>query len=396
AQNDAALGFDMFSEPVRRAAMTEAMQSGQPRASGKVTLVQSSTGQGMPGFLIYLPLSLTVTPNAEPAERAAATVGFIYAPFRAGDLFTAALVRPPLLPLSVEVHDGAQSADSLLFRSKTAPDTSFGAPSPSVREMTVAGRKWVLNFRPTAAFVYPMSRAAAVALGLFGLLLAAALALLVRSGEKAYAAINALHAASERSLQDKDLMLQEMKHRIKNSITRVLAISRQTAAGATSIEEFSASFGARLQAMAASQDMLTRSRWQKADLRELLETELAQVFGQNMERGEIDGPGVEIDERTTQALGLTFHELATNALKYGAGGDAGQSLSVTWKIVGSAERSLVLLWTERGAGRVDPPTRKGFGTRLIEANIVRELGGAIDRSYPDDGLDIRITIPLRG
>ena len=89
-------------------------------------------------------------------------------------------------------------------------------------------------------------------------------------------------------------MLQEMKHRIKNSITRVLAIARQTAAN-PNIDDFSASFAARLQAMAASQDMLTRSQWQKADLGELLRTELEQVFGKNLEAG-MCPDRVELDE----------------------------------------------------------------------------------------------------
>src|SRR5690606_11186807 len=126
------------------------------------------------------------------------------------------------------------------------------------------------------------SRIVPVLLGLFGLLLAAAVALVQRYQGRAYDAVSKLQQASETSLQEKDLMLQEMKHRIKNSIARVLAIARQTAGGATDIDEFSKSFSERLQAMAASQDMLTRSRWQKADLGELLKIELAQAFGKEL------------------------------------------------------------------------------------------------------------------
>ncbi|OWK19357.1 hypothetical protein AJ88_45460 [Mesorhizobium amorphae CCBAU 01583] len=154
-------------------------------------------------------------------------------------------------------------------------------------------------------------------LGLFGLLLAGAIALVARFQERAYDAVSLLHETTEKSLLEKDLMLQEMKHRIKNSITRVLAIARQTASHATDVKEFSSSFSARLQAMAASQDMLTRSRWQKADLGDLLRIELGQVFGKELPEGILSGPEVLLDETTTQALGLTFHELATNALKYG-------------------------------------------------------------------------------
>ncbi|TIS03419.1 MAG: histidine kinase, partial [Mesorhizobium sp.] len=138
----------------------------------------------------------------------------------------------------------------------------------------------------------PSSRAIPVMLGLFGLLLAGAIALVARYQERAYEAKSLLHEATEKSLLEKELILQEMKHRIKNSITRVLAIARQTASQATDVKEFSASFSARLQAMAASQDMLTRSRWQKADLGDLLRTELGQVFGKELSEGILSGPEV--------------------------------------------------------------------------------------------------------
>ena len=127
-------------------------------------------------------------------------------------------------------------------------------------------------------------------------------------------------------------MLQEMKHRIKNSIAKMLAIARQTAANSGSIAEFTSSFSARMQAMAASQDMLTRSQWQKADLGKLLRTELEQVFGPNIEKLHLSGPQIELNETATQALGLTFHELATNALKYGEAGNGDGTLRVEWEV----------------------------------------------------------------
>ncbi|RTM02639.1 MAG: sensor histidine kinase, partial [Hyphomicrobiales bacterium] len=202
-------------------------------------------------------------------------------------------------------------------------------------------------------------------------------------------------------LLEKDLILQEMKHRIKNSITRVLAIARQTASQATDVKEFSASFSARLQAMAASQDMLTRSRWQKADLGDLLRIELGQVFGKDLPAGVLSGPEVLLDETTTQALGLTFHELATNALKYGEAGSSANSvkgswaLKVDWNVEGRGhERTLVLNWREAGQKKLEPPAKTGFGTKLIDLNVTRELRGTIARDYHADGLKVEIKIPL--
>jgi two-component sensor histidine kinase len=206
----------------------------------------------------------------------------------------------------------------------------------------------------------------------------------------------ALRVSGEKALLERDLLLQEMKHRIKNSIARILAMARQAAANAGSVAEFTDTFAARLQAMAASQDMLTRSKWQKADLAELLRTELDQVFGQGIDRVRLSGPPVELNENATQALGLTFHELATNALKYGNTGNATGSLSVGWAMVGSGrKRGLVLTWKEASESGVATPSKTGFGTTLIDLNITRELGGSIERAFGADGLTIRIEIPLR-
>src|SRR5690606_403850 len=140
------------------------------------------------------------------------------------------------------------------------------------------------------------------------LLLAAAMAAATRWQLKAVDAAEAMLAYKEETLLEKDLLLQEMKHRIKNSISRIGAIARQTAATSGSIEEFVASFTARLQSMANAQDMLTRSHWQGTDLEELLVTELQQVYGLGLDNISIKGEPVALNGRQTQALGLTFHE----------------------------------------------------------------------------------------
>ena len=147
--------------------------------------------------------------------------------------------------------------------------------------------------------------------------------------------------------------------------------------GAKDVGEFSESFSARLQAMAASQDMLTRSRWQKADLGELLRIELSQAFGKELPDDMLSGPKVMLSETATQALGLTFHELATNALKYGEAGNSPEALQVEWALEGSG--SLRLFWRETGSTAVSAPEKPGFGTRLIDMNITRELKGTIRR-----------------
>jgi len=394
AHNRNAIGYDMFTEPRRREAIQAALDTGQPRASGKVLLGEATLSTTYPGFLIFSSVDVAaVSRNVPSASR---TPGLLYAAFRSEDLFKAALGKFPLLPVHADVFDGHPEPANLMFASETPPEEGIAEDFVATRQLLVAGRPWTIEFRPTTGFVQPSSRLTPIMLGLCGLLFAGAIALVSRYQERAYDAMARLQATSEKSLLEKDLMLQEMKHRIKNSIARVLAMARQTAGSSKDIAEFSSSFSARLQAMAASQDMLTRSRWQKADLRELLTIELKQVFGRDLPEGMLTGPAVELSETMTQALGLTFHELATNALKYGeAASNSSDALRVDWKIATEAKkRQLALRWTETSAHQISPPSKTGFGTKLIDMNITRELGGTIARDYRPNGLVIEIEIPL--
>jgi two-component sensor histidine kinase len=299
------------------------------------------------------------------------------------------------LPINVEIYDSAVDPDNILFRSEARPDVSLGDTLAVTRRTQVAGRTWELVFRPTATFTPPTSESVVYLIAAAGLLLAVAIAYLVRLQSRAHAIETSLRMSVEKSLKERDLMLQEMKHRIKNSIAKMLAIARQTAANSSSIKDFTSSFSARMQAMAASQDMLTRSQWQKADLGKLLRTELEQVFGSNLGKLHLSGPPIELNETATQALGLTFHELATNALKYGEAGNDDGTLDVEWEVRRTGkQRTLALSWSERGRSGFSAPSKTGFGTKLIDMNITRELGGTIIRDFHDDGLRIDIVVPL--
>ncbi|WP_457939425.1 CHASE domain-containing protein [Mesorhizobium sp. 10J20-29] len=382
------IGYDMFSDPLRRDAILAALETGEPRATGRVELGAPVGAEVRPGFLLFSSVETVQSGDGTPA-------GILFASFRTQDLFKAALEKFPVLPVHAEVFHGEPTLSNRLFASKEP--AAAGGDLVATRQMLVAGVPWTIQFHPTADFSRPSSRAVPILLGIFGLLLAVAIALVQRYQGRAYDAMSQLREASETSLQEKDLMLQEMKHRIKNSISRVLAIARQTAGTAEDIDTFSKSFSARLQAMAASQDMLTRSRWQKADLGELLQIELAQAFGKELPEGMLDGPRVLLSEAMTQALGLTFHELATNALKYGEVGNSTETLKVDWKVLRNGrEKRLVLHWREASSTPIAVPEKTGFGTKLIDMNITRELGGTIERGYREDGLEIEISIPLRG
>jgi CHASE1-domain containing sensor protein/two-component sensor histidine kinase len=387
------IGFDMYTDPLRRAAIQAAIDTGQPRASEHLMLGERTGGEIDPGFLVFYTLDLPAPPGE--ATSGPATAGILYEAIRTADLLESAFGQFPALPVHAEIYGADPAPDKLLYQSANTASEAFGDDFLVTRKLIVAGQPWTLLLRPTADFSRPTQRGVPIMLGVFGLLLAGAMAIAARYQMRAFDAVSLLHEATEKSLGDKDLMLQEMKHRIKNSITRVLAIARQTASGSKDITEFSASFAARLQAMAASQDMLTRSRWQKADLAELLRIELTQVFGNELPDDMLSGPKVLLSETETQALGLTFHELATNALKYGEAGNSVDALKVTWTLPREGQETLLALrWEEMARQQLEPPAKTGFGTKLIDMNIRHELGGSIRRDYRDDRLVIEIDIPL--
>lgn len=389
-RNVAALGYDMFSDGVRRSAMQRAAAIGRAQASAPVQLVQEITSNKQAGFLVYVPFY-----KPDPSGGQARLQGFVFSPFRAGDLLTNALDRFPKPPAVIETRDEDGGENSLLFKSPDFDEVAKDSTLKVKRSLELAGRTWTLTFHELQSFRSKSKKLGTFALGIISVLLAGALAATTRAQFNALATARQLQAMSEKSLQDKDMMLQEMKHRIKNSFSRVLAMARQTAANTETIDDFSVSFSARLQAMANAQDMLTRSHWERADLRELLSKELEQVFGMSPGDSKVSGPAVELNERATQALGLTFHELATNAVKYGGISEENGDLCVQWKIQGRGKtKTLVIDWEETSGKKIEQPGESGFGTRLIDANIKGELAGTIERTFKDDGLHIRITMRL--
>lgn len=385
-RNKAALGFDMFQEPSRRAAMMRALQSGETTASAPVELVQEITSHKQAGFLVFLPFGRSDEATIVEDE----VRGFVYAPFRAGDLHLAALSKQETRKVELKTSDG----EDLMFQ--TANFDLENAGYEVSREVEFAGRIWTVELHETPIFYQSaFPHLSSLILGTLSAILAFALAIATVAQQNAVRQAHEVKRVVEDTLKEKEMLLQEMRHRIKNSIARVLAISRQTANGANTIEEFAESFTARLHAMSKSQDLLTRSKWQRADLETLLNAEIEQVFGDSTEHYKLDGPKTELNEQATQAIGLVCHELATNALKYGGVTEPGGKLEVNWKVSGKkAKKRLHLNWREHATTPSAPSEKKGFGTKLIDANIRGELGGSIDRTFDERGLLVVIEIPL--
>ena len=190
------------------------------------------------------------------------------------------------------------------------------------------------------------------------------------------------------------LMARELVHRVKNSFAVIQSIVRQTQRSTPDPEAFAEAFGGRLAAMAASHDLLTDRHWEGASLRELVASQLAAFSAGAERRVHVQGPEVTLDTSLAVPLGLALHELATNATKYGSLSIPGGSVELSWT-VGQANgaESLSLIWRETGGPRVKAPSRRGFGTSLIERGLP---DARIERRFDPDGFVCRIELFTSG
>jgi PAS domain S-box-containing protein len=183
------------------------------------------------------------------------------------------------------------------------------------------------------------------------------------------------------------LLLDELNHRVKNTLATVQAISQQTLRGASDPAAFAKAFEARLLALSQTHNALTDGQWAGAGLRHILDLEL---LPHGSERVRLDGPDVHLPARMALSLGMVFHELATNAAKYGALSQDGR-LSVSWR---RQDSGLAFTWRETGGPVVAPPTRRGFGSRLIERSLTGELRGKFEIDYRPEGVACAFWAPL--
>jgi PAS domain S-box-containing protein len=190
------------------------------------------------------------------------------------------------------------------------------------------------------------------------------------------------------------LILKELNHRVKNNLAVVQAIVSQTIRMSKPSEAFER-IQARLMAVSRTHDFLNRSNWGGVSLMDLLRGELEAFSARDARRVTLRGVSVMLDSTNALALGLVFHELATNAAKYGSlSADEGR-LEVVWSIVkADGPSQLAITWTEQGGPPVRNPRRIGFGSRLIEGSVKGTLGGSIAIEYARSGLQCRILIPL--
>jgi PAS domain S-box-containing protein len=190
-------------------------------------------------------------------------------------------------------------------------------------------------------------------------------------------------------------LMLEISHRSKNLLMVIQSIARHTARSTGSMQEFERRFERRLQGLAASHDVLVAENWQGAPLANLVRQQLVPFAEIQGSRIELAGPEIVVTAEAAQALGLAIHELATNAIKYGALSVPAGKVGVSWALQGeaSAQQPLLLNWIEQGGPPVSPPLRKGFGHVVIGDMVERSLGGKVAMEFAGEGLRWSVVIP---
>jgi len=195
----------------------------------------------------------------------------------------------------------------------------------------------------------------------------------------------------KRAEERQKLLVNELNHRVKNSLATVQSIAAQTLRSIASPEFFREAFEARLIALSQTHDLLTRESWEGASLREVFDGELRAMAGDDRVAFDYKAD-LRLNPKAAVALGMGIHELATNAVKYGAWSLTHGRVVVAWRLEANLLR---LTWSERGGPPVTPPTRRGFGARLLERGLAAELSGDVELTYDATGLICHMALPLR-
>jgi len=196
------------------------------------------------------------------------------------------------------------------------------------------------------------------------------------------------------------LLMREITHRSKNLLAVIQAMARQSRIGSRTVQEFESRFSARLQALAASHDLLVQRNWHGVAISDMVRSQLGHLVDQRANRIDIKGPYVFVAPEAAQNIGMALHELSTNATKYGALSVPKGRVEVCWSLERSHDgngaegaRDLKITWTELEGPAVEPPTYKGFGHVVMEHVAARALNGKSDLDFSPEGVRWSLVVP---
>lgn len=193
----------------------------------------------------------------------------------------------------------------------------------------------------------------------------------------------------------RDMLMRELSHRVKNNLAVVRSIARMTARTSASSSDFYQAFTGRLDAIAAAHDLLAASEWSGAEFTDLVNLILHPYRDGHGSNVAWSGPPVHLPPEIASSLSLVLHEMATNAVKYGALATATGKLLIDWDHERrGGRRHLRLRWREMGGPPMTAPSREGFGTSMIRQLIERQLGGAVNLDFAGEGLRWELELPL--
>lgn len=215
---------------------------------------------------------------------------------------------------------------------------------------------------------------------------------------------NTLGAAIERlrvvdelraAVRDKDLLINELNHRVKNTLATVQSIASQTLRNAPTIDHAASAMESRLIALSQVHNVLTDQSWAAVDPRDIVGQAVEPYRSRGENRIHVQGPHVRIPPRMALALAMALQELATNAVKYGALSNGIGQIRVHWRLnTESTPSRLHLIWTETEGPPVHKPARRGFGTRLIERSLAQDLDGEVRIEFAPTGVVCTVDAPL--
>ncbi len=213
-----------------------------------------------------------------------------------------------------------------------------------------------------------------------------------------FVAVALADASSKRSEAEQraNVVMRELAHRTKNLMAVLISVIRQTARHSDDVESMAKALGGRVMALGASVDLLTHGAIGRVSLRQLVETQMA-TFADSPGRMIIEGDDLELAGDVAQQLGMAFHELATNAAKYGALAQSGGQIRIQWSAHETDEEGRLLLiirWTEEGGPAVREPSRKGFGQIVIKDHLEAVTRGTVTLAYEPCGLVWSLSAPL--
>ena len=191
----------------------------------------------------------------------------------------------------------------------------------------------------------------------------------------------------KRAERHQQLLIGELNHRVKNTLSIVQSLAMQSFRSDASPEQGRSSFEARLRALSTAHNLLTRENWERASLAETINSAVGATAGSDISRVHLDGPDIDLPPQTALSVAMIIHELCTNAIKYGALSAPEGRVNLSWSLdLGEEMADLTIVWREAGGPRVTPPSARGFGTRLIQRGLSAELSGAASIDFAPEGV----------